>query len=264
MNNYKRVKHKNDEYAIFSVQYNGTKLPVLMDYNDCKIINKMKKTWKCNNNGFIYCNNNKSDVYLHELIMSIQNKESGMQYSRGQNKPIIHINRIGLDNRRDNLAYDIVDKSITKNIKKKKRTITLPKMSGLDPDNIPTYIWYMKPDSSHGERFVINIGDINWKTTSSNELSLTCKLEEAKMYLRNLLRNRPDLQKEYSMNGDFNKEGKQLSKSYYDIVHADGYTYIKRVIPNKNTMDLLQPNYDFLSRDEKGYLYYSRKNIKQN
>ena len=72
----------------------------------------------------------------------------------------------------------------------------------------------MKPDSSHGERFMVNIGDINWKTTSTNELSLKYKLEEAKMFLRHLLRSRPDLYEEYSMNGDFNKEGIDLLNSY--------------------------------------------------
>ena len=260
MNNYKRIKDQKNEYAIFPVQYRGNKLPVLMDYNDCKLINKMNKAWKCNNNGFIYYHSNRGDIYLHELVMSIQNKELGYD---DEVNPIIHINRIGLDNRRDNLVYDIVDKDITKNIKKKKRTIKLPKSSGLDPDTIPTYIWYMKPDSSHGERFVVNIGDINWKTTSSNELSLSCKLEEAKMYLRDLLRKRPDLHEEYSMNGDFNKEGQELSKSYYDIVHKHGYTYIKKVIPDKNTVDLLQPNYNFLTKEEQGYLYESRQLIKQ-
>ena len=119
----------------------------------------------------------------------------------------------------------------------------------------------MKPDSSHSERFMVNIGDVSWKTTSSNELSLSCKLEEAKMFLRQLLRNRPDLHEEYSMNGDFNKEGKDLLKSYYDIVHKHGYTHIKKLVPETNTVDLLQANYNDLTLDEKDYLYETRKYI---
>ena len=49
---------------------------------------------------------------------------------------------------------------------KKKRTIKLPKSSGITPDDIPTYIWYVKETANHGDRFVVEIGDIKWKTTS--------------------------------------------------------------------------------------------------
>lgn len=259
MENYKRIKYESDEIAVFPIKYRGDTLPVILDYDDCKAINKMKKTWRCNGNGFIYCKNGSNDVYLHEVVMAMKNKESGIN---NEKVPIVHINRIGLDNRRENLVYDTVDKDVNKNIRKKKRTITLPKKCGIDPDTIPTYIWYMKPDSSHGERFVVNIGDVNWKTTSSNEVGLNCKLEEAKMFLRQLLRDRPDLHEEYSMNGDFNRDGKDLSKSYYKIVHSAGYDYIKKVIPKKNTFDLLKPNYESLTQEELGYLYESRKIIK--
>lgn len=256
--NYKQVSYNNQDYVILNINYKDTKLPVLLDLVDFQKIKKLNKKWKCNNNGFIFCQQNNTDYYLHELVMSFKNKELGLIQ---ENKPIIHINRVGLDNRRENLIYDTYDKDITKNAKKKKRTLVLPKKCGICPDNIPTYIWYMRPDSSHGERFMVNIGDINWKTTSTNELSLKYKLEEAKMFLRHLLRSRPDLYDEYSMNGDFNKEGIDLINSYYQIVHNNGYNHIKKVIPQNKTFDLLKPDYSYLTEDELDALKEARQYI---
>lgn len=241
--NYKQVSYENQDYAILTVNYRDTKLPVLLDWSDFQKIKKLNKKWKCNNSGFVYCQQDNTDYYLHELVMSF--KEGNII-----NRPIIHVNRVGLDNRSENLIYDVLDKDITKNAKKKKRTVVLPKKCGICPDDIPTYIWYMRPDSSHGERFTVNIGDINWKTTSSNEFSLRYKLEEAKMFLRHLLKSRPDLYNEYSMNGDFNKDGINLLNSYYKIIHDNGFNNIKKVIPQNKTFDLLKADYSYLTSDE--------------
>ncbi|ARF09837.1 hypothetical protein Indivirus_4_9 [Indivirus ILV1] len=258
MDNYKRITHNDQDYSIINIRYKDNQLPILLDWDDFVAIEKLKKKWKCNGNGFIYCQQDGNDYYLHELIMSLRNKDGNLKL---QNKPIVHINRIGLDNRRENLIYDMINKDVTKNAKKKKRTIVLPKKCGIDPDTIPTYIWYMRPDSSHDERFMVNIGDVTWKTTSSSDLSLKYKLEEAKMFLRHLLRSRPDLHEEYSMNGDFNREGIELLNTYYDIIHSNGYSHIKKVIPDNNTFDLLRPDYDSLTDDERYTLYEARKYI---
>jgi len=207
-----KIRYKNQHYGIMVIKYKGLKLPVIMDYGDFKVVNNLKKAWKCNKLGLISCshtyNNETKDVFLHELIMAIKQKNNG---KTRKNKPIIHLNRIGLDNRRNNLMYDTVNKKENKNIKKKKRTITIPKECGIEPEEIPTYVWYMKPNGSHGERFVVNIDDINWKTTSSKTLSLRYKLEEAKLFLRQLRKEKPELFQELSMNGDYTKKGKESS-----------------------------------------------------
>ncbi|AYV77330.1 MAG: hypothetical protein Barrevirus36_2 [Barrevirus sp.] len=255
---YQRVTKDDNDYIVFPVRYKGINLPVLIDYDDFLVMKKLDNKWKCNNNGFVFCQEGNRDYYLHELIMSLKNKDEGLD---NELVPIIHINRIGLDNRRENLIYDIADKDINKNTKKKKRTVVLPKNCGIKPNMIPTYIWYMKPDQTHGERFMVSIGDIMWKTTSSNDLSLKYKLEEAKMFLRHLLRERPDLMDLYSMNGDLNREGLILANSYYDIVHDIGYNHIKKVVPDKNTLDLLKPDYDCLDEDELDALDEARKYI---
>lgn len=247
INNY--IEHNGDKYGVMNIKYKDYNLPVLMDYKDYVVINQMKKKWKCNNNGFVFCNHIindiPKDIFLHEIIMLFRHKENEL---KKKDKPILHINRIGLDNRRCNLIYDIVNKETNKNIKKKERTIILPDCD-IEPNEIPTYIWYMKPDKGHGDRFVVNIGDINWKTTSSKNLSLRYKLEEAKLFLRELLKARPDLYGEYCMNGEYTKEGKQLLINYYDIVQKAGFNNIKRFVPNNKTFEMLKLNKN-LSDDE--------------
>lgn len=235
MEDVKYISYNSSKYVIFSVYYkNKLKLPGLLDFDDFKIIHKSDKKWRCNDNGFIVCSHTcdgiTRDVLMHELVMLIHNKNN-------DKKKILHLNRIGLDNRKENLIYD--DENINRNIKKKKRTIILPKDSGINPDNIPTYIWYMKPDESHGSRFVVKIGDVKYTTTSAKDVSLNDKLEEAKMFLKNLFEERKDLKDEYSMNGDYNVLGKDLLHSYYNIVERSGYDHIKKYIPENNTTKLL-------------------------
>ena len=122
MNNYTKIAYKGKDYVIFELNYKNNNIPGVLDLNDFNVIKKMNKNWRCNNNGFIFCshtyNGNTKDVYLHELVMLLKNKEEGL---KNKNKSIIHINRIGLDNRRENLIYDISGKEINKNQKKKTR-----------------------------------------------------------------------------------------------------------------------------------------------
>lgn len=236
-----KVRYKNKYYGVIKISYKDTELPLVIDWDDVRIIDNLNKRWRYSKNGFVSCNhvmkNKNKEVFIHELIMALKKRDLK---EKRESYPIIHINRIGLDNRRDNLIYDKTGKEINKNVKKKKRTITLPVDSGISVDDIPTYVWYMKPNGSHGDRFMVDIGDIKWKTTSSKKLSLGYKLEEAKKYLRELKDIRPDLFQEYSMNGDFNKDGKNLVDSYYDIIYRAGYDHMNRYSHKNNTNLLLK------------------------
>jgi hypothetical protein len=247
---FKKIRYNNKFYAVIKLKYKNNKFPLLLDWQDFGAIDKLNKIWKCNKFGFISCHHTDSkgtkEVFMHDLIMMLKQRDEG---SKRLKVPIIHINRIGFDNRRENIMYDTVDKELNKNIKKKKRTIKLPISSGINTSQIPTYVWYMKPDETHGERFIVDVGDVSWKTTSSKKLSLKYKLEEAKKYLRDLKKDRPELFEEYSMNGDYTKDGKDLSDSYYDIIHRAGYTHIARHIPEGNTEELLKSKY--ISKKEK-------------
>lgn len=238
MDDIKYLSHNNHKYVIFSVKYkNRTKLPGLLDYDDFLKISKLNKLWRCNDNGFIVCSHTDNgitkDVNMHEVVMLLHGKKS--------NNKILHINRIGLDNRLENLMYDDKNKLIQKNIKKKKRTVNLPPNCGIDIDDIPTYIWYMAPNESHGPRFVVKIGDVTWTSTSAKDVPLVDKLEDAKRHLKKIIESRDDLYREYSMNGDYNDEGKRLLNSYYTLVKYAGYKYVSKVIPDQKTFELLQP-----------------------
>lgn len=237
MQDIKYISHNDSKYVIFSVYYkNKLKLPGLLDFDDFKVIHKGNKKWRINDNGFIVCSHTVNgvtrDVLMHELVMLLHNDNNNIK------KKILHINRIGLDNRKKNLAYE--DENINKNIKKKKRTLELPKEDGIKIDDIPTYIWYMKPDDSHGPRFIVKIDDVQFTSTSARDVPLNDKLTEAKTFLKKLFEERQDLKEEYSMNGDYNGIGKELLNTYYDIVKKGGYTNIKKSIPQHNTNKLLR------------------------
>lgn len=245
LNSLISVDYRNSRYTIVGINHLNYILPIVMDRHIYKIIKKLNKKWYINDKNHIYCihfnNNNEYHLYLHELIMRTQNRHI--------TKPIIHINNIHFDNRLSNLQYDYTDKEYSKNIKKKKRTIDLKKYN-IDVDNLPTYIWYIKPDKTHGDRFMIDIPDeIKWKSTSSKKVSLLYKLEEAKKYLRNIYLKHPDIITHYSMNGDLSQKGLKLFNDYRIIISSAGFTI--DTPPNDNTDKYLQENTDKLSDFEK-------------
>lgn len=240
---FKKIRYKNKFYAVVNVKYKTFNVPVTLDWDDFRVISSLGKTWKCNKFGFVSCSHKykgvQKEVFIHEIVMAL--KQKGLK-KKPLKKSILHINRIGWDNRRNNLEYDTKNKEKNKNIKKKRRTIELPENSGIRVEDIPTYVWYMKPDKTHGERFLVDVaGHYQWKTTSSKKLSLRYKLEEAKKYLREVKKSRPDLFEDYSMNGDFTKEGKELIISFFSIVYRAGYEHINQFKPVNNTDELLKP-----------------------
>jgi hypothetical protein len=165
------------------------------------------------------------------------------------NKPIIHINNIHYDNRLINLQYDTPNKCYSKNIKKKKRTIDLESYN-IDVNKLPTYIWYVKPDKTHGDRFMIDIPDeIKWKTTSSKKVSLLYKLEEAKKFLRNIHKKRPDIFDNYSMNGDLTHHAQILYNDYHSLIRCAGFNI--DIPSNTNTNNYLTENTSNLTDFEK-------------
>lgn len=234
-----KIRYQKDDYAVIEMNYKDLKLPIVLDWEDYQSMKEIDKSWKCHKNGFVSCQHKHDgsvkEVFLHELVMVLKNQENE---SDGENEPILHINRIGLDNRRVNLEYRSDDPSI-RNTKKKKRTIVLPEDSGIDPDDIPTYVWYLKPHGTHGARFSVEIGDIKWKSTASRYVSLEDKLDEAKEYLRNLQDEQPELFEERSMNGDYSKIGAELSKQYQAIIHKAGYDNITIDTSNDKTAELI-------------------------
>jgi hypothetical protein len=251
---HKNLKSNNNIYTVFSIINRGKAVPVIVDYKDYKYISSLNKSWYLNEYGSVVCqhqhNGNTIELYLHEIVMALKHKELNINTEK---KPILHINRVGNDNRRENLMYDLINKDINKNLKKKKRIITLPRNSKINPNNIPTYIWYMKPDDTHGDRFIVDIGDISWKTTSSTKYSLKYKLEEAKKFLRELELIKPELFEEYSMNGEFNSGGKKMLNSFHKLIQEGGfisYSNSNKFKNNNLTDKYLKEDLSGLSQDE--------------
>lgn len=252
-NNYKYINYNNNDYAVCDIYYNDVIVPVVMDFDIFVKIKKLNKNWHINDKGIVttmhkITENNKNiskEIYLHDLILKLSNDN--------KNQPILHINKIGIDNRKCNLMYDDCEKHITKNLIKKKRIIKLPKKCGINPNDLPSFVWYVKEDSSHGDRFIINIGDIKWKSTSSTKVSLKYKLEETKKYLRYLRNIRKDLFNDYSMNGDLNNDGKKLIDSFIEISKEAGFKNLKNNT-NDNTKNYLEENTNGLTQEEKTFL----------
>jgi len=256
---FKQIRYRNEKYCIMTVYFKKHKVPVLLNVCDEQLVKQVSEKWKCHSSGIVSClyeyNENMYEIKLHELIMLYHHQDEKEKY---QNKSVFHINKMKLDNRIENLSYD---KKNEITIKKKKRILNLPEETDICPDEIPTYVWYNKPDMTHGERFVVKIKDIYWKTTSSKKLSLRYKLEEAKTYLRQLKKTTPEVFKEYSMNGDYSKTGERLLNSFYNIIDKAKFTSIKKIILPQLTKKYLQ-HHQINNSDEKKLFRNILKNEK--
>lgn len=263
------LEYNGNKYTIVIISHLNNEMPILLDRTIYKIIKQLRLDWYINDKSHIYTVRTSTHkgqtyneyIYIHDLVMrlgragiaqkntlTIAQITEYMRHAISPSKseyPIIHLNRIHFDNRYANLQYDIPNKTTyVKNIKKKKRTINL-KRYGISVQELPTYVWYLKPDSSHGGRFCIEIPEeISWRSTSSKHLSLRYKLEETKKYLRYLSQNRPDIFNYFSMNGDLNLEGRTLLKEYNKMIRCVNYEVPVQEISNterfikKDTSDL--------------------------
>ncbi|CAH6421667.1 Hypothetical protein KVN_LOCUS401 [uncultured virus] len=253
---FKKIRYKNKFYAVIKLKIKKTSLPVVIDWEIFYKIKNILKSLKYHKNSFVSCifnsNNSIKKIFLHKIVKFCHQKEYDSKIS------LLHINRIGLDNRMENLIFDKKNKEIFKNVKKKKRIIILPQNCGFTVDEIPTFVSYLKANKQHGDRFMVKIADIIWKTTSSKKLSLKFKLEQAKLFLKKLKLKSPFLFENYSMNGDFTKTAARLIKSYYEIIYKAGYNHICKYNLVNNTKRLLKCN--LKTRQEK--ILLKKKNIK--
>jgi hypothetical protein len=231
------VEYHKNRYTVAVIQHANNKIPILLDRNIYKIIKRLNKKWYINDKNHVYCLHTQKDentaypVYLHEVVVRFSPEINTNHINQ---KPIIHINNIHFDNRIENLQFDVPDKNYSKNTRKKSRIINLMQY-GIDVNNLPTYMWYVKPDQSHGDRFTIEIPNgISWRTTASKKVSLRYKLEEAKKYLRIMKSERPDMFEEYSMNGDMSCTGLRLYREYNMMIGKAGFEIDKPIVDRTN------------------------------
>lgn len=127
----------------------------------------------------------KKELYLHTFLLN-----------PGPDQIVHHISKNGLDNRRKNLRMSTAtDSGVGPATAKKKRTIELPPMCGLQPADIPKHVWYVQANGYHRDRFAIELKTegILWKSSSSKKFSLQEKLDATKEKLKELYELYPHL-----------------------------------------------------------------------
>lgn len=203
----------NKKYTVIKIKHHDHHIYGLIDTEN---FDKVKDhTWHYTANSYLsythrFDGNHKA-VYLHNIVME-QLEHPG----KGAKESVDHINRNGLDNRKENLR--IISQSAQNiNQKQKERRIELPANSGVNVDEIPKHAWYIKANGSHGDRFGIDLKteNIKWKSTSAKNVSLQDKLKATKEQLQIYYQQFPYLNPN---NEDKNKEMEDLMKSYQEII----------------------------------------------
>ena len=207
---YEEKQLNGKEYVLGHVISNDKEYVFIIDKEDYDKVSKY--SWHITSNymstSFNHNGKHKA-LYLHNLVM---NRDAF--HGKGQTESIDHINRIGFDNRKENLRL-ISQSEQNINQVKKKRNVTLPSTCGLMPEDIPRHIWYVHANGLHGDRFAIEFKTegIIWTTTSSKKVDLSTKLVAAKEKLQELYALYPHLNPENVVD-----ESNTLLESYNQII----------------------------------------------
>jgi hypothetical protein len=163
-----------DDYIEGTLTSKGNHVKFKIDKDDLERV--QARQWCSASNGYyischIVINGVRKFVYLHNFIMN-----NIVFPGKGAKMSIDHINRDGLDNRKENLRL-VTQTQQNLNQKGRKRTAPLPE--GIT--SIPAHIWYVKANGAHGDRFGIDLKTekIKWKGTSSKKFTIQQKLDEA-------------------------------------------------------------------------------------
>ena len=210
---YTHVIYHHKEYTVMKIKFNDTFVKCIIDKEDYSKIKDYN--WHFISNGYIsrtvQDSSKRKELYLHNMVMN----RLGFP-GKGAKESVDHMNRNGLDNRKENLRI-ITQSAQNINQKQKERHIELPVNSGVTVDEIPKHVWYIKANGAHGDRFGIDLKTegIKWKTTSAKNISLQDKLKSAKEQLQIYYAQFPYLNPN---NEDNNKEMEELTKSYEEII----------------------------------------------
>jgi hypothetical protein len=211
--NFTNVKYNNKDYVVGKVVYNDSFMYFVIDEEDYPKIRDYR--WCKFSNNYIgrsvFIDGVKKVIYLHNVIMN----RLGFP-GKGSKETVDHINRNGLDNRKENLRI-LTQSEQNLNQSKKSRSIQLPEDSGLTAEGIPKHIWYVKANGNHGDRFAIEFKteNITWKTTSSKMVLLKDKLQLAIDKLKEYYAEYPYLNPD---NQEMNTKIQELTDSYDEII----------------------------------------------
>jgi hypothetical protein len=210
---YKNVLFNNKEYTVGTLTSKDEKVSFIFDTNDFDKVDG--KSWHRASNAYIshgiMIDDKKKEYYLHNLVMNLSDFPG-----KGSKVTVDHINRIGFDNRKENLRV-ITQSEQNLNQSKRSRKVELPEDSELLADDIPKHIWYVKANGNHGDRFAIEFKteNVTWKTTSSKNVLLKDKLQTAKDKLQEYYIKYPYLNPN---NEETNNKIKELTDSYNEII----------------------------------------------
>jgi len=210
---YRNVSYNNKEYVVGTIQFKEEDIQFIIDKDD---FDKIKdKPWHFSSGSYISTgiihDSKKKELYLHNLVMNCLEHPG-----KGATETVDHINRNGLDNRKENLRI-ISQSQQNLNQSKKKRSVLLPPGFPINADDIPMHIWYVRANGLHGDRFAIEFKTegIIWKSTSSKIISIQEKLKQAKEKLQEFYTQYPHLNPE---NSDRIQEISILNLSYTAIL----------------------------------------------
>jgi hypothetical protein len=210
---YTNVVYNSKEYTVGSLISKERDIKYVFDTEDFHKVEG--KSWHYASNAYIshgiIVEGKKKELYLHNLVMN----RLGFP-GKGSKETVDHINRNGLDNRKENLRV-LTQSEQNLNQSKKSRRIQLPEDSGLTAEDIPKHIWYVKANGNHGDRFAIEFKteNITWKTTSSKMVLLKDKLQMAIAKLKEYYTEYPHLNPE---NQEMNTKIQKLADSYDEII----------------------------------------------
>lgn len=210
---YRHVAYNHKEYTIGTILFKGEDKEFIVDKEDYHMIKDLPWHFASGNyisTGIIH-EGKKKELYLHNLILK-RLEHPG----KGATESVDHINRNGLDNRKENLR--IVSQSQQNlNQVKKKRSVVLPELCKIKVEDIPKHIWYVRANGLHGERFAIEFKTegIIWKSTSSKIITIEEKLKQAKDKLQVFYIKYPHLNPD---NPGKIIEIEYLNKSFQDII----------------------------------------------
>jgi hypothetical protein len=135
-----------------TISYNGNPIKFLIDKEDLESVKT--RNWHAITNGKyiganIRINGIIKTLYLHNFVMNKLNFPG-----KGSKESIDHIDRNGLNNRKQNLRLATQTEQ-NFNQKKKSRIIILPEDCGINPNDIPKNIYYVKARGAHGHGFCV-------------------------------------------------------------------------------------------------------------
>ena len=129
---YTHVVYDDKKYTVMKIQHHDHHVYALIDSED---FGKVKEhTWHYTANAYLSythrIDGNHKAVYLHNMIMEKLNHPG-----QGAKESIDHINRNGLDNRKENLRVISQSEQNINQGKKPRNIVKLPEECGITPDD---------------------------------------------------------------------------------------------------------------------------------